>query len=619
MSSTRAFGFGVGLLSLLCVAGSARGLTATYQAGWLLPPATGGGPGVMEGDLISVGDGAAAVHTRPEGSVPGRLDFRRFGPNLEILVQLTVGDPTKTYYEPTLCFDGANYAVAASTITRNEFMILSPSGAVVLPAIELPDDRDDVGWRTAAFRVLCTPEGYAVFGMVLEPTLPGSSTYYTHMYYWLIDGTGTVLVARDLLVEEALLMAPISYPGFTGLEREYFAVVRAGAGYFLAYSAECGSPAVFQVCYRTLNLAGQTLRAEAPATTITTQGPHLATNGQVIGLATLRQNPPPTGGNYLYARFFELDGTPLAPEVRYDADLFPLGFAPQIARYGDRFLALYAYTDPLSPGPETFVKFAEFDALGASILDTGTVTDPLNLFMGDINLAVDLQLVGDGKRLFGKGQYGIVSIRPILYLLNVDTDEDGDLDTGDNCKFAANPAQENFDADAEGDVCDSCPTVVNAGGDPDGDGVDAACDTCTLAPNPPVALAANRSSISGQHDDDLDGRGNVCDFNYDNLGSVITAGDFNAMKVNVGKLVSTSSCALGPSCGEFDHDGAGAVVTASDFNATKLAVGKVEATAFPKCAACTPGTGWSTAVGPGARLGRPICQSTIAGACVYAP
>jgi WD40 repeat protein len=114
------------------------------------------------------------------------------------------------------------------------------------------------------------------------------------------------------------------------------------------------------------------------------------------------------------------------------------------------------------------------------------------------------------------------------------------------------------------------------------------------------------------------------DFDYNNLGASVTATDFNDMKASVGKLVSASSCgAVAPGgsgntqrCGEFDHDGAGATVTAADFNATKANVGKVLGT---KCAACTQGTGWSNVLGPGARVGRPVCQSAVAGACVYAP
>jgi hypothetical protein len=205
-------------------------------------------------------------------------------------------------------------------------------------------------------------------------------------------------------------------------------------------------------------------------------------------------------------------------------------------------------------------------------------------------------------------------------------DADGDLltDAEDNCPNAANADQANFDGDAAGDACDSCATIANAGSDDDMDGVDQACDTCLLQPNPVYSGAlANRVRVSGQLDDDADGRGNACDFDYDNTGAVVTASDFNSGKASIGSLVSQSVCGANPAgqrCGEFDHDGSGAVITATDFNLTKAALGKVISSAYPSCAACAPGDGWSNALGSaGARLGRPICESSIAGACVYAP
>lgn len=57
-----------------------------------------------------------------------------------------------------------------------------------------------------------------------------------------------------------------------------------------------------------------------------------------------------------------------------------------------------------------------------------------------------------------------------------DIDGDGKGDVCDNCVTNYNPTQANSDGDAQGDACDSCPLVFNWNQDPDGDGIDSACD-----------------------------------------------------------------------------------------------------------------------------------------------
>ncbi|HSA58497.1 MAG TPA: thrombospondin type 3 repeat-containing protein [bacterium] len=107
-----------------------------------------------------------------------------------------------------------------------------------------------------------------------------------------------------------------------------------------------------------------------------------------------------------------------------------------------------------------------------------------------------------------------------------DTDGDGVPDFSDNCDTDANPAQEDHDGDALGDVCDpdddndgdldgadNCPLKANANqSDTDGDGAGNACDPDddddgVLDGPDNCDLAAN----ADQSDRDGDGIGDACD------------------------------------------------------------------------------------------------------------
>jgi len=79
----------------------------------------------------------------------------------------------------------------------------------------------------------------------------------------------------------------------------------------------------------------------------------------------------------------------------------------------------------------------------------------------------------------------------------LDTDADGVPDTTDNCPFAANANQADFDNDHIGDACDL---------DDDNDGVPDATDNCPFFANP------------SQSDIDHDGIGDSCDNDNDNDG-----------------------------------------------------------------------------------------------------
>lgn len=397
---------GAGLAALLgMLALPAAGAAAPHFEWSATLPFTGG-LGQTLGDLVAHDGGATAFYSVPDGNGL-RLFLYRFGADGTVLLAREVGAPGEIHYEPGACWDGARYAVAASSFTRANFLLLSADGDAALPPLPLPGI--PFGGRTAAFRVRCTPAGYAVFGLLLEPEFVGSPFYYTRLHYWRIDGAGTVQVDRDL----GILLAPIAYPGLEGAEKEYYDVVWTGNGFLVAYSAECGVPASFQTCYRVLDVAGDTVRPEAPATTVPTKGPHLAASGAGIGLATLRQNAFP-GGNHLFARFFDADGTPRGPEQRYDDPvLAPTGYAPAIVWASPRFLAAYVQADPFTLAYQ--VMLAPFDGAGTRLDYGAPVLDPGSIVNDTVNLGIDLQLAAGGPALFGKGQAGVIEIAPIVF------------------------------------------------------------------------------------------------------------------------------------------------------------------------------------------------------------
>lgn len=363
------------------------------------------------GDIGFAGDEFGAIYSPLDGS----LLFYRFSLAGSQRLEREIGNPASFYYEPSLCWDGSHYAIASSTITQAEFMKVDEAGDAVVPPIGLPNIAP--GGRTAAFRIRCLADGYAIFGLVLTPSAPGSSIYFTDIHYWKLDRVGEVVRHVDL----ELGLAPISYVGTAGVgtEKEYYDVALAGNRMFFAYSAECGSPAVFQTCISVFDFEGVQTRGEGPATFVTTKGPHLATDGTTVALATLRQElmPPLGGGNKLYVRFFDANGFPQGPEQRYDAaGDFPTGYAPSIFLHQGDFHPIYIYPNPLTL--EYTLKFARYAPSGLLVAATQAVTDPANRLDGaTINLGIDLQLVSAGTHVFGKGQDGVVQITPLVFLL----------------------------------------------------------------------------------------------------------------------------------------------------------------------------------------------------------
>jgi len=114
----------------------------------------------------------------------------------------------------------------------------------------------------------------------------------------------------------------------------------------------------------------------------------------------------------------------------------------------------------------------------------------------------------------------------------VDADQDGILDSADNCPLAANADQEDTDGDGQGDACDA---------DDDADGVADTADTCTLSPNP------------GQENNDGDGEGDVCDTDDDNDG-VLDGADNCQFIVNADQK-DTDGDGRGDACQDSHSDG----------------------------------------------------------------
>jgi len=134
-------------------------------------------------------------------------------------------------------------------------------------------------------------------------------------------------------------------------------------------------------------------------------------------------------------------------------------------------------------------------------------------------------------------------------------DDDGDLvpDQFDNCLSDKNFEQDDDDGDGNGDACDACPGVEDAGVDTDMDGLDDACDPCPLIPYvEECAGSSSSSSTSSGGSSNIYGGGS----DYDEEGY-----DFDIEEQASGLVSSGSSegasagCALAQSQGQVSYLG----------------------------------------------------------------
>jgi hypothetical protein len=373
----------------------------------------------IEGDVAADATGAAFVYSRPDGAVL-RLEFARVDRAGGIVLERTLGAPGINHYQPSLCWDGTHYAVAASTFTQSIFLVLDAAGDTVMGPIALPGLPLGEGHRTAALRVRCTPAGYAVFGLLAEREDPVSEYYYGHLHYWLVNQAGAIVADRDLRVVQ-----PLHYPeeggGSLGFERTYYDAVWTGASFFVAYGSESATGPPLSVYYETIDLAGDVLRAEMPAFATTVAiGPVLATDGSSVALTALRSDA--LVGNFVYLRRFAADGNPLDTEVLLSPLQGPLGtpptpYGPTVAWDGDEYVAVYA--EPAFPSLGYQLQFQHVAADGTPtqrylLHDTSgaIVRDPTQA------IGIDLQMVASGRRLLGKTQTSnFITNAPVLFAL----------------------------------------------------------------------------------------------------------------------------------------------------------------------------------------------------------
>ncbi len=99
------------------------------------------------------------------------------------------------------------------------------------------------------------------------------------------------------------------------------------------------------------------------------------------------------------------------------------------------------------------------------------------------------------------------------YVTDLDWDDDGVVNTIDNCPRITNSDQLDFDQDSVGDVCDNCPEAANpTQSDVDGDGLGDACDPDIDEDDTPNA-DDNCKYIANplQTNSDTDSLGDACD------------------------------------------------------------------------------------------------------------
>jgi hypothetical protein len=381
-----------------------------------------GGPGQLAGDLVWTPSGAAAVYAKPVGNEM-QLAFYRFDPDARTIVERVHSLAPWPCYEPGLAYDGQAFGIALSSLTQASFLLVAPSGDILSGPVQLPGLPSGAqAGRTAAFKVIWTGQGFAVFGLWLEREFPlqelTQGNFYTHLRYWLVNSQGQTLAQKELRT-----LAPLSYPGTEGAERNYYDVAWTGQAFFVTYYGESQNGPPLSVYYQLFDLAGGSLRPESPLLAAqVAQGPKLAWSGQAVAATALKtiSLPNPAAGNYMYLRCFAADGAPLAVETSYGQKL---GYGPIVSWVGDRFLTAYCVMYDMATLGYSLM-FTAFDEQGRVM----GAEQPLrnakgSVITGRLALGVDLQVVGQGNVLYCKAQNSdafAIQTTPLWFTLNND-------------------------------------------------------------------------------------------------------------------------------------------------------------------------------------------------------